>query len=114
MEIVIIREPVAISIVAQAAADTFGDMAKAVVDVRRGVMAVGGELHADAERVLIEDGSQPEDLWGINLYPARSRVDWLEFQSLINIRPAQGNRSLTVENEPLRQQIVATVKKLIP
>lgn len=98
MEITIIRESTDTAVVRQAAADSFGDMVKAIVDVRRGVMALGGELHADAEQVLVEDGSRLEDLWGVNLYPARSRAEWIEFQSLINIRPTQGNRSLTVES----------------
>ena len=113
MEITVIRTPVGLEVVRKAAADGFGDMVKAVVDVERRVLALGGELHADAERMLLEDGSRPDDLWGINLYPTRSRAEWIEFQSLINIRPAQGNRSLTVENEPLRQQIAAMVNQLI-
>jgi hypothetical protein len=75
------------------AAAQFGDMVKAVVDVRRRIMAVGGELHSDEEAELLEDGSRQEDLWGINIYPAERGAAWLEFDSVINIRPSQGNRS---------------------
>ncbi len=72
----------------------FGDMVKAVVDITTGIMAVGGELHADEEQVLLDRGSRQNDLWGINLYPGEfPQEDWLEFDSMINIRPAKGNRS---------------------
>ena len=90
----------------------FGDMVKAVVDVRRRVMAIGGELHSDEEAALIEDGSGQEDLWGINLYPAEPGDAWIEFDSMINVRPSQGNRSRSVEDEKLRdliRQIVASL-----
>jgi hypothetical protein len=69
----------------------FGDLIKAVVDCRRRVMVVGGELHADEEQWLLDDGSTQADLWGINLYPADESEDWIEFDSMINVRPAQGN-----------------------
>lgn len=65
-----------------------GDMVKAVVDVARGVMAVSGELHSDEEALLLDDGSRQPDLWGINLYPGESGQDWIEFDSMINVRPS--------------------------
>jgi hypothetical protein len=91
----------------------FGDMVKAVVDVRRHVMAVGGELHSDEEAALIEDGSAQEDLWGINLYPAEQGDAWIEFDSMINVRPSQGNRSRSVEDEKLRDLIRQVVAALV-
>lgn len=91
----------------------FGDMVKAVVDVARGVMAIGGELHADEEAALIDDGSRQEDLWGINLYPGEQGSAWIEFDSMINVRPAQGNRSRDVQDEGLRSAIRDVVADLV-
>jgi hypothetical protein len=91
----------------------FGDMIKAVVDCRRRVMVVGGELHADDEQWLLDDGSRQSDLWGINLYPADSSEDWIEFDSMINVRPAQGNPSRGVESAEVRDLIRSIVEELI-
>ena len=114
MVILIVREPVETATVRQAATESFGDMAKAVVDIGRGVLALGGELHADAEEVLLKDGSRQEDLWGINLYPERPVADWIEYSSLINVRPKAGNRSVVIADEGLRAKIRAVVERLIP
>ncbi len=80
-------------------------MVKYVVDVRRGVVAIGGELHADAELVLLEHGSRQADLWGANYYPGRGRDGCIEFTSLINIRPARGNPGMEVEDPAIRQRV---------
>ncbi len=88
-------------------------MVKAVVDVRRAVVAVGGELHSDEEAALLDDGSLQADLWGINLYPSEQTDDWIEFDSMINVRPAQGNRSHSVEDEMLRADIVRIIRSLV-
>ncbi len=95
------------------AAEQFGDFVKAVVDVRRGVVAIGGELHADEEALLLQEGARQADLWGINLYPDRPRSDFVEFDSMINVRPAQGNRSRGVEDAGLRQQINDIIERLV-
>lgn len=91
----------------------FGDMIKAVVDCGRRVMVVGGELHADEEQWLLEDGSQQADLWGINLYPAEISEDWIEFDSMINVRPSQGNPSRGVENPETQRLIRSIVAELV-
>jgi len=83
----------------------FEDMVKYVVDVERAVAAVGGELHADEEALLLEHGSRQEDLWGANYYPGRGPEDCIEYTSLINIRPAQGNRGMFIEDELLRERV---------
>jgi hypothetical protein len=83
----------------------FEDMVKYVVDVVRGIAAVGGELHADEEALLLEEGCRQEDLWGANYYPGRGRDDCIEFTSLINIRPAQGNRSMTIEDASVCERV---------
>ena len=80
----------------------FGDMVKYVVDVRQRILAIGGELHADAEQLLLERGSQQADLWGANYYPGRGPDACIEFTALINIRPAQGNRSMELSDPALR------------
>lgn len=98
---------------ARMAESQFGDMVKAVVDVGRRIMAVGGELHADDEAALLDDGSRQEDLWGINLYPEEGGDDWIEFDSLINVRPSQGNRSRDVEDKGLRSSIREVVSRLV-
>ena len=91
----------------------FGDMIKYVVDVERGVIAIGGELHADAEAVLIEQGSHQADLWGANYYPGQGREGCIEFTSLINIRPARGNRGMEVQDLAIRERIRALTFALI-
>jgi len=83
----------------------FEDMVKYVVDIERGVAALGGELHADEEALLLESGSRQEDLWGANYHPGRGEEGCIEYTSLINIRPAQGNRSMIVEDEAIRARI---------
>ena len=86
---------------------------KAVVDCKKGIMAIGGELHADAEQVLMQDGSTLEDLWGINIHPEESPPQWIEFNSMINIRPSQGNKTKTVEDPKLREYILRIVSSLV-
>lgn len=97
----------------QLAEQGFGDMVKAVVDLERGVMAIGGELHADLEALLLEQGSRQNNLWGINLYPDIHDASWIEFDSMINIRPAQGNRSRRVENPEIQHRIVEFVTRMV-
>lgn len=109
----IIREHITREQLKQFAHDTFVDLVKAVVDIERGIMAVGGELHADEETVLLEDGSKQANLWGINLYPDKTGEDFIEFDSMINLRPSQGNRSRGVDDPTIQQQIITVVSKLL-
>jgi hypothetical protein len=113
MSIEIVRSPIARSALVRAAAAQFGDMLKAVVDLRRRIMAIGGELHSDEESVLLEDGSAQADLWGINLYPGEQGPDWIEYDSMINVRPSQRNRSRDVEDPGTRQAIRALIEALV-
>jgi hypothetical protein len=91
----------------------FGEMVKFVADVERGVVAAGGELHADQEEALLEDGSRSEDLWGGNYYPGRGRERCIEFTSFINIRPARGNTSMEIGDPALRDCVRSLVYRLI-
>ncbi|HAF13060.1 MAG TPA: hypothetical protein DHU55_07950 [Blastocatellia bacterium] len=88
-------------------------MIKAVVDVEKGIMAIGGELHADEEAFLLARDSRQEDLWGINLYPELDVVEMVEFDSMINIRPSQNNRSRGVEDPAVREEILRITEKLV-
>ena len=108
----IIDIPIPLSEIEAMAHEGFGDLVKAVVDVSRGIMAVGGELHADEEALLLEHGSAQQDLWGINIYPEMSGSDRIEFDSMINIRPSQGNRSRSVDDPALRERILGIVEAL--
>ena len=91
----------------------FGNLVKAVVDVEKQIMAVDGELHADLQALLIESGSGWQNLWGINLRPGKQGEDFVEFDSVINIRPTQNNRSRGVENAGIREKIIKIVNKLV-
>ena len=91
----------------------FGDMIKAVVDVQKSIIGLDAELHADIEKELLQQGSEQADLWGINLYPKMEGEDFIEFDSLINIRPYQGNRSRDVQDPVVRKRIVEVVNTLI-
>jgi hypothetical protein len=105
----IIREPVTAEQVIQMK-QAFGVMIKLAVDIRRGILAGGGELHADCEQVLLEGGSQQEDVWGADWYPNEREVT---FEALINIRPRQQNFGLEVQDPAVREQVEAIVRRLL-
>ena len=113
MAIKIIENPIKKAELTQIASEQFGDFVKAVVDIDKKIMAIGGEMHADEEALLITQGSKQENVWGVNLYPERQDEEFIEFNSMINLRPSQGNRSRGVESEEIRNQIRAVIKKLI-
>jgi hypothetical protein len=75
---------------------------KLAVDVERGILAGGGAMHADCEAVLLEDGSQQEFIWGADWNPSTQEV---AFESLINIRPRQNNRSLELQDSNLQAKV---------
>jgi hypothetical protein len=95
------------------AKNMYGNLVKAVVDVEKEIMAVDAELHADEEKILLEQGSKQANLWGINLYPEITGEDFIEFDSMINLRPSQGNRSRGVDNAETQAKIKTIVAKLI-
>lgn len=114
MKIVTKNEPVAVSELTEMAARMFGGLVKAVVDVRQETMAIDADMHADQEQELLEVGSRQADLWGINLYPELfATEDFIEFDSMINIRPVQENLSRSVEDEGRRAEIVRVVGELV-
>lgn len=95
------------------AKEKFGNLVKAAVDVEKEVMVIDGELHADEEALLLERGSKQENIWGINLYPGKKGKDFIEFDSVINVRPTTGNLSRDVEDKKVRKKIREIVKKLV-
>ncbi len=113
MLVEIVRRQLTIEELERMAAATFGDLVKAVVDVDRELIAIDAELHSDLEALLLEDGSRQENLWGINLYPGIKGDDFVEFDSMINMRPTQGNNSRGVDSAQLRERIVQVVAKRI-
>ena len=113
MPIRIVTTPITVEELRQVAAEEFGDFVKGVVDIARAIMALGGELHADEEARLLQDGSGQANLWGINLYPDREGDERVEFDSMINVRPSQGNRSRGVEDPAVQRQIQDIVRSLV-
>ena len=110
---IIVRTPISLDDVAIIARRRFGDMAKAAVDLGRNVMAIGGELHSDEEALLLEDGAQQADVWGINIYPAEPGDAWIEFDSMINVRPSVGNRTSGVDDPSTQGRIRHVVESLV-
>jgi len=110
----IITEGITTNDLREMAREGFGDMVKAVVDIERRIMALEAELHADEEAALMESGSEQDNLWGINLYPEDiGSPEFIEFDSMINIRPSRGNRSRSVDDAAVREQIAKIVAELI-
>ncbi|OGF98806.1 hypothetical protein A2153_01550 [Candidatus Gottesmanbacteria bacterium RBG_16_38_7b] len=91
----------------------YNRLVKAVVDIDKKIIAVGADLHADEETLLLENGSKQENLWGFNIYPDENEEDRLEFDSMINIRPYQNNNTREVGNSEIRERIRKIVLKLI-
>ena len=109
----IIEDKISISELKILAEEYFGDFVKAVVDVERQIAAFGGELHSDEEALLLQNGSEQADLWGINIYPDEPRDKWIEFDSMINIRPRQKNMSRNVEDEFIQKRIIDIINKIV-
>lgn len=109
----IITDTITIAELKQMSDKMFGNLVKAVVDIEKGIMAVDAGLHADEETLLLENGSKQKNLWGINIYPEMAGDDFVEFDSMINIRPSEGNRSRGVDNADIQKRIMQIVSKLV-
>ena len=110
---IILDRPISKSELKEYAANTFGDMIKCVADVGKGLLAIDADLHADLERLLLENGSEQSSLWGFNLYPDETGDDFIEYDSLINIRFWQGNPARDVLDRDVREKIALIVDKFI-
>jgi len=113
MKLIEKENEITVSELQEMARKMFGNLVKAVVDVEQGVMIIDADLHSDEEAQLIERGSKQKNLWGINFYPELTGDDFVEFDSMINLRPSQDNRSRGVEDEKIRQKIMKIVDKLV-
>lgn len=114
MEIKIIKDFITLQELSDTAREKFGDLVKAVVDVEQEIMAVGGGLHADEEVLLSEEcGSKREHTWGINIYPHKPEEEWIEFDSMVNLKPSFGNRTRGVDNPELQEKIKSIVRKRV-
>ena len=109
----IINTKISIVELEKTAREMFGNMVKAVVDVEKKIMVIGGELHSDEEALLLENDSKQQNLWGINIYPEIKDENWIEFDSMINLRPSQRNRSRSVDDPKIRKQIIEIVNNLV-
>jgi hypothetical protein len=113
MKIKIVEEAIDLKELIKIGEEGFRDLVKGVVDIEKEIMAIGGELHADEEAILLSSGSKLENLWGINLYPQKKDEDFIEFDSVINLKPSQGNRSRGIENPQIQKRIKEIVERLI-
>lgn len=113
MEITLVDKAITRDQVKAAAWPYYEEVVKAVVDIEKGIMAIGGEMHADEENFLLEHGSKQEHLWGINIFTELDGPDMIEFDSLINIRPGMGNRSRGIEDSAIRERIIQMVSSLV-
>jgi hypothetical protein len=105
--------PISLDEVRTLARGRFGDMVKGVVDLASGILLLDADMHADQEAELLAGGSKQADLWGINLYPDVAGDDWLEFDSMINLRPSFGNRSRGVDDPATRSALAAFVARVV-
>lgn len=109
----LIKKKISLKQLNKIAEDKFGNLVKAVVDIEKEVMVLDGELHADEEALLLSKGSKQENLWGINIYPEMEGKDYIEFDSMINVRPSFGNSSRGIDDPKVKKKILEVVGKLI-
>lgn len=109
----LISEPVTLKELKKISQERFGNFVKAVVDIKNELLVIDADLHADQEKFLIEKGSKQANLWGINLYPDLEGEDFIEFDSMINLRPSQNNFTRGIEDTKLQEKIRQIVKALI-
>lgn len=113
MEIKIVKKEISLEEVKKTAEEQYGNMIKAVVDIEKEIMAIGGELHSDANDLLNKAGSDQRKVWGINIFPKKPKEEWIEFNSLINIKPKEGNFDMDIKFEEIKNKIKEIVNKLI-
>ncbi|MCA9351118.1 hypothetical protein KC874_05515 [Candidatus Saccharibacteria bacterium] len=107
-------DTISVTELTEMAENMYGNLVKAVVDINKNILVVDAEMHADEEQFLLENGSDQADLWGINLYPAKfGSEDFIEFDSMINIRPRQNNMTRGVGDPDLRKKIQTIVTKKV-
>lgn len=114
MRMRLVEDKVSVAQLKEMAAKMYGTLVKGVVDIDKGLLVVDAELHADEEAFLVDQGSEQNNLWGINLYPGKFGTrDFIEFDSMINIRPSQKNMSRNVESAEIRKKITNLVSQKV-
>ncbi|MES2060034.1 MAG: DUF5674 family protein [Patescibacteria group bacterium] len=114
MNIKVIKDTIGLPEVQEIAQEFYFPMIKGVVDIEKGIIALGGEYHNDANMLLQkEEGCKQSDIWGFNIYTDKPKEEWLEYTSLINIRPAVGNRSMIVGDQIIRDKMKAIINSKI-
>lgn len=113
MNVQLVRSRIGRATLATLAKENYGEMIKGVVDVTREIVALGGDLHADAQAALLRDGSSHDDLWGFNIYVEKPRRQRMDYTSFINVRPSAGNRSMEVQDHTLRKRMREIVDSLV-
>ena len=109
----ILQQPISRAKLRTLAQNTFGDLIKCVADIRLDLLALDADLHADLEQMLLKNGSAQENLWGFNLWVEEAGEDFIEYDSLINIRSWQGNPSRDVLDPEVREKIRQIVEQFI-
>jgi hypothetical protein len=110
---ILINSKINISEIKDLLGNYFDDMVKAVIDIKKELLVIDSSLHTDEESLLLENGSKQDDLWGINLYPLRNIDEWIEYESIINIKPQLGNRSIIIQSEEIKEKINEILDRMI-
>lgn len=109
-----IEKPISIDKLKKIAQTRFGNLVKAVIDINKEIVVIDADLHSDQEAMMLKEGSKQNNLWGINLYPELFGTnDFIEFDSMINIRPSQGNMSRAVDKPEIQKKIRKVIDRLI-
>ena len=110
----VVKEKIEIAELEEMGKNMFGSLVKAMVDIEKEIMAVDAPMHADLLELLIErENSEPKNLWGINIYPQKTGSDFIEFDSIMNLKPDLGNKTRGIEDEKIREKVILIVEKLI-
>ena len=111
---IIVHKSISLDELKKMSENMYGDLVKTVVDIEQEIMAVDSELHSDEEALLLANGSKQEHLWGINIYPDNVEGEnFIEFDSMINLRPSQDNKSRSVESKQIQEKIISIVRKIV-
>lgn len=113
MEIQIIKKKISKDELARIVKENYGTMAKVDVDIKKEILAIGGEWHSEGDELLNQDGSSREDVWGIDFYPWKSSAERIEYNSLINIKPSVGHKKMEIQDNEIKQKISNIIEKLL-
>ena len=110
---IIIEKPTSLNVLWIKRDIDFTELMKVVIDISRGILAIDAEMHADLEELLIENGSEQQNLWGANVYPNRINDDFIEYTSFLNIRPSHNNRSMEIQDNEIKLRVKKIIETLL-